>query len=53
MTAVFTGQSPAAASHGSVRLILAIITMLDLLLYRASIRVLERKGMRNAEMSLD
>ena len=48
----FTGQSPKAASYGSVLLILAIITVLALLLYRGSIRVLERQDMRNAEMSI-
>ena len=48
----FTGQSPKAASYGSVLLILAIITVLALLLYRGSIRVLERQDTRNAEMSI-
>ena len=49
----FAGQSPEAATYGSVLLILAIITVLALLLYRASIRVLEREDMRNAELSVD
>ena len=49
----FAGQSPKAATYGSVLLILAVITVLALLLYRASIRVLEREDMRNAELSVD
>ena len=49
----FTGQAPKATTYGSVLLILAIITVLALLLYRGSIRVLERDDMRNAEMSID
>lgn len=49
----FAGQSPEAASYGSVLLILAIITALALLLYRVSIRVLDREDVRNAEMALD
>ena len=49
----FAGQSPQAATYGSVLLILTIITVLALLLYRASIRVLEREDMRNAELSID
>lgn len=49
----FAGQSPEDASYGSVLLILAIITVLALLLYRVSIRILDREDMRNAEMSLD
>ncbi|MCW1958870.1 MAG: MFS transporter [Mycobacterium sp.] len=39
----FTGQSPKEASYGSVLLILAIISVFALLLYRISIRVLERE----------
>ena len=38
----FAGESPEEASYGSVLLILAIITVLALLLYLISIRVLER-----------
>jgi DHA2 family metal-tetracycline-proton antiporter-like MFS transporter len=38
----FAGESPEEASYGSVLLILAIITVLGLLLYLISIRVLER-----------
>ena len=49
----FAGQSPKAATYGSVLLILAVITVIALLLYRASIRVLEREDMRNAELSVD
>ena len=49
----FAGQSPKAAAYGSVLLILAIITVLALILYRGSIRVLEREDMRNAELAID
>ena len=49
----FAGQSAKAASYGSVLLILAVIAVLALLLYRGSIRVLEREDMRNAEMATD
>ena len=44
----FAGESTEEASYGSVLLILAIITLLALLLYRVSIRVLERADGRTA-----
>jgi len=45
----FAGESPEEASYGSVLLILAIITVLALLLYLISIRVLERADAREDE----
>lgn len=49
----FAGQSAEEATYGSVLLILAVITVLALLLYRASIRVLEREDHANAQMATD
>ncbi len=45
----FAGQSPKAAGYGSVLLILTIITVLALLLYRVSMRVLDREDTLAAE----
>lgn len=44
----FAGQSPVEASYGSTLLILAVIAVLGLVIYRVSIRTLERADVRSS-----